>query len=52
MEAVLPVEIQIPSLRIMIEADLDEDGWIQTRLDHVNLIDEKRLGVVCHSDMY
>ena len=28
MEVVLPVEVQIPSLRIMKEADLDEDEWI------------------------
>ena len=30
MEAVLPIEIQIPSLRIMKDADLNEDDWIQT----------------------
>ena len=28
MEVVLPVEVQIPSLRIMKDADLDEDEWI------------------------
>ena len=28
MEVVLTVEVQIPSLRIMKEADLDEDEWI------------------------
>src|SRR3954471_21436310 len=48
MEAMLPIEVQIPSLRIMKEAELDEDGWIQTRLDQINLIDEKRLADVCH----
>ena len=41
MEAILPVEVQIPSLRIMNEAGLGEDEWIQTRLDQLNLIDEK-----------
>ena len=41
MEAVLPVEVQIPSLRIMNEAGLGKDEWIQTRLDQLNLIDEK-----------
>ena len=43
MEAVLPVEVQIPSLRIMKDAGLNEDDWIQTRLDQLNLMDEKRL---------
>ena len=28
MEAVLPVEVQIHSLKIMKDADLDEDKWI------------------------
>ena len=52
MEVVLPVEVQIPSLRIMKYADLYEDEWIQTRLDQLNLIDEKRLVAVCHGQMY
>ena len=52
MEVVLSVEVQIPSLRIMNEAGLGEDEWIQTRLDQLNLIDEKRLAVVCHGQMY
>ena len=52
MEVVLLVEVQIPSLRIMKEADLGEDKWIQTRLDQLNLIDEKRLTVVYHGQMY
>ena len=33
MEVILPVEVHIPSLRIMKEAYLGEDEWIQTRLD-------------------
>ena len=41
MKVVLPVEVHIPSLRIMIEAGLGEDEWIRMRLDHLNLIDEK-----------
>ena len=52
MEAFLRIEVQIPSLRIMKEAGLGEDIWIQTRLDQLNLIDEKRLDVVYHGQMY
>ena len=52
MEVVLPIEVKIPSLRIMKDAGLNEEDWIQTRLDQLNLIDEKRLTVVCHGQMY
>ena len=52
MKVVLPIEVQIPSLRIMKDAGLREDDWIQTRLDQLNLIDEKRLTSVCHGQTY
>ena len=52
MEAVLLAEVQIPSMRIMKVAYLDEDEWIQTSLDQLNLIDEKRLATVYHGQMY
>ena len=52
MEIVLLIEVQIPSLRIMKDAGLNEDEWIQTRLDQFNLIDEKSLADVCHGQMH
>ena len=52
MEVVLPVEVQIPSLRIMKDADLDKEEWIQTRLDKLNLIDEKRIAAIYHDHTY
>ena len=52
MEAVLPVEVEIPSLRIMRDVELDESEWVQNRLDQLELIDEKRLTVVCHGQVY
>ena len=30
MEAILPIKVQIPSLRIMKDAGLNEDEWVQT----------------------
>ena len=36
----------------MKEENLDEDEWIQTRLNQLNLIDEKRLVADCHGQMY
>ena len=50
-EVGLPIEVQIPYLRIMKDIGLDEDEWIQTRLDQINLIDEKRLTDVCLGQM-
>ena len=52
MKAVLPIEVQIPSLRIMKDTGLSEEDWIQTRLDQLNLIDEKRLTTVFHGQAY
>ena len=52
MEAILPIEVQIPSLRIMKDAGLNEFEWVQTRFDQLNLIDEKRLTAVCHGQIY
>ena len=52
MEAVLPIEIEIPSLQILMETNLEEAEWVQTRLDHLNLIEEKRLIALCHSKLH
>ncbi|XP_030461335.1 uncharacterized protein LOC115681508 [Syzygium oleosum] len=43
MEAVLPVEVEIPSLKILSQAELYEEEWTQQRWDQLNMIDEKRL---------
>ncbi|RDY08455.1 hypothetical protein CR513_07299, partial [Mucuna pruriens] len=51
-EAVLPVEVEIPSLRVLTEVELDESEWVQSRLDQLNLIEEKRLTLVCHGQLY
>ncbi|XP_015078189.1 uncharacterized protein K02A2.6-like [Solanum pennellii] len=51
-EAVIPAEIEIPSLRIVVEAEIDDDEWIKTRLEQLSLIDEKRLTSVCHGQLY
>ncbi|RDX66807.1 hypothetical protein CR513_54386, partial [Mucuna pruriens] len=51
-EAILPVEVEIPSLRVLAEAKVDDVEWIQSQLDHLNLIEEKRLMVICHGQLY
>ncbi|XP_070019555.1 uncharacterized protein [Nicotiana sylvestris] len=42
-EAVIPTEIEITSLRIVAEAEIDDVEWVKTRLEQLSLIDEKRL---------
>ncbi|WVZ00057.1 hypothetical protein V8G54_026126 [Vigna mungo] len=52
MEVVLPFEVEITSLRVLMETQLEEAEWVQARFDQLNLIEEKRLTVVCHGQLY
>ncbi|XP_060200829.1 uncharacterized protein LOC132629109 [Lycium barbarum] len=51
-EAVIPAEVEIPSLRIIEEAGIDDNEWVKTRLEQLSLIDEKRITSVCHGQLY
>ncbi|PHU24421.1 hypothetical protein BC332_09528 [Capsicum chinense] len=51
-EAVIPAEVKIPSLRVIVEAEIDDDEWVKTRLEHLSLIEEKRVTSVCHGQLY
>ena len=52
MEAVLPVEVEIPSLRVITEAKLNDAEWVQARHEQLNFIEEKRLVALCHGQLY
>ena len=52
MEAVLPVEVEIPLLRILSQLKLLEAEWIQQRYEQLNMIDEKKLRAICHRQAY
>ena len=52
MEAVLPIEIEIPSLRVLRKVELEEAEWVQTRYEQLNLIEEKRMKAICHGQLY
>jgi hypothetical protein len=52
MEAVLPVEVEILSLRILSQTQLEEAEWAQVRYEQLNFIDEKRLAALCHGQLY
>ncbi|XP_070005507.1 uncharacterized protein [Nicotiana sylvestris] len=42
-EAVIPVEVEIPSLRIIQQVELDDAEWVRGRYEQLALIDEKRM---------
>jgi transposase InsO family protein len=52
MEAVFLIEVEIPSMRVLLETKLEEAEWVQARFDQLNLIDEKRMIALCHGQLY
>ncbi|RVW90541.1 hypothetical protein CK203_031047 [Vitis vinifera] len=52
MEAVLPVEIEMGSLRVALEQQIPETDWAQARFDQLNLLDERRLRAADHVRAY
>ena len=51
-KAVIPAEVEIPSLRIIQEAGLSNEHWVHARHEQLMLIDKKRIVVVCHGHLY
>ena len=52
MKAILPIEVEILSLRVLMEAKLEKAKWVQARYDQLNLIEKKRLKALCHGQLY
>ncbi|KAL9230656.1 hypothetical protein vseg_005979 [Gypsophila vaccaria] len=52
MEAVQLVEVEIPSLRILIESQIPESEWLQERYEQLMLLDERRLNSSSTVQMY
>jgi len=48
MEAVMPLEVEIPSLRVLVDSKLEEVEWAKVRYRQLNLISEKRIAAICH----
>ena len=40
MEVVLPIEVEILSLRVLREVKLEEAEWVQARYEQLNLVEE------------
>ncbi|XP_059310183.1 uncharacterized protein LOC132061366 [Lycium ferocissimum] len=51
-EAVIPTEVEIPSLWIVQEAELKDSEWVRNRYDQLAMIDEKRIVAMCHEQLY
>ncbi|RVX07061.1 Gag-Pol polyprotein [Vitis vinifera] len=52
MEAMLPVEIEMGSLRVALEQQIPEADWAQAQFDQLNLLDERRLRAADHVRAY
>ena len=50
--AVLPVEIEMGSLRVALEHQISETKWAQSRYDQLTLLNERRLRVADHVKAY
>ena len=52
MEAVLPIEMGVRSLRTVLESEISKANWLQSRYDQLCMLDEKRLKVLYHIQGY
>ncbi|XP_015169855.1 uncharacterized protein [Solanum tuberosum] len=50
-EAMIRAEVEIPSLRIIQEAELSDAKWVQVHSENLVLIDGRRINVVCHGHL-
>ena len=47
MDAVTPIEIEFPTLRVMLESQAIEADWAQARYDQLALMEDRRLNALC-----
>ena len=52
MEVVLPIELEIPSMRVIMENRVNEVDWVEARYAELALLDEKRLKATYHQQGY
>ena len=51
-EAILPIETEIKSLRVVMEAKTPESEWARKRYDHLVSLEEKRMDALFHTQIY
>ena len=47
-----PLEVEIPSLRVLMDSGLEEAEWAKVRYEQLKLISEKRLAAIYHHQLY
>ena len=52
MEAILPVEVEVQSLRVLLEAKILEIEWARFRYEELTLLDEKRVRGAFNMQLY
>ena len=52
MEVVLPIEMGVCSLRTVLESEIPEANWLQSKYDHLCMLDEKKLKALYHIQGY
>jgi len=48
----MPLEVEIPSLRVLVDSKLKEVEWAKVRYEQLNLISEKRVVAIYHHQLY
>ena len=51
-EVVLPIEVEIQSLRVLVETKVLEEDWAKVRYEQLALLDEKRARAQYHTQGY
>ena len=51
-EAVLPIEVEIRSFKVLAETKVQEEDWVKQRYEQLTLIDEKRAWAQSHAQGY
>jgi len=52
MEAVMSLEVEIPSLRVLMDSELEEAECAKVRYEQLNLIGEKMIAAICYHQLY
>ena len=52
MEAILPIEIGARSLRTILESEIPEADWLQSRYDQLCMLEKKRFKALYHVQGY
>ncbi|XP_070010195.1 uncharacterized protein [Nicotiana sylvestris] len=51
-KVVIPAEVEIPSVRIIQEAEVDNAEWVKSCYEQLAIIDGNRMNAVCHGQLY